>query len=144
DRDAPWVQRVSEYLGTHLHTVTLDTPDLIENLLVPLYAHDLPAMGQMETSLYLLFKAMKKEATVALSGESAYEVFGGYPWFHHKEVLAAETFPWNVIMTGEESERRANHYIWLSEEVREKIQPEAYNARRYQEAIAEVPRLAGE
>lgn len=144
DRDAPWVQQVSEYLGTTLHTLTLDTPELIENLLVPLYAHDLPAMGQMETSLYLLFKAMKKEATVALSGESADELFGGYPWFHHEEVLVAETFPWDVMITGEEGESKENHYAWLSGEVRAKIQPEAYSARRYQEAIAEVPRLAGE
>ena len=37
---------------------------------------------------------MKKDATVALSGESADEVFGGYPWFHQEELLYVDKFPW--------------------------------------------------
>ena len=36
-------------------------------------------IGDMDTSLYLLFKAIREHSTVALSGESADEVFGGYP-----------------------------------------------------------------
>ena len=35
----------------------------------------------MDTSLYLLFQAIRQHSTVALSGESADEVFGGYRWF---------------------------------------------------------------
>jgi len=58
--DAPWVKRVSEYVQTQHHTVMVDSTELIENLLVPLYAHDVPLhLGQIETSLYLLFKTMK-------------------------------------------------------------------------------------
>src|SRR5438105_3377802 len=45
--------------------------------------------GQIETSLYLLCKAMKEDATVGISGESADEVFGGYPWFHDEAALNA-------------------------------------------------------
>ncbi|WP_425444766.1 asparagine synthase-related protein, partial [Streptomyces milbemycinicus] len=37
--------------------------------------------GESDTSLYLLFKAIRDRSTVALSGESADEVFGGYSWF---------------------------------------------------------------
>jgi len=139
--DAPWVQRVAEHVGTQHHTVMIDTPELVENLLVPMRAHDLPSMGQMETSLYLLFKAMKQDATVALSGESADEVFGGYPWFNDPVAFARPTFPWMAMMqTG--SER--GQFAWLSEETRAKIQPEEYLERRYREALAEVPRLEGE
>src|SRR4029077_1606522 len=54
--DAPWARRVSEYTGTEHHIVTVDTPELIENLLVPMRAFDLPGAGQINTSLYLLFK----------------------------------------------------------------------------------------
>ena len=36
----------------------------------------------------------EKDATVALSGESADEVFGGYPWFHQEELLYVDKFPW--------------------------------------------------
>ena len=35
-------------------------------------------LGDMDTSLYLLFAAIREHSTVALSGESADEVFGGY------------------------------------------------------------------
>ncbi len=146
--DAPWVQRVSEYVGTQHHTLMVDTPELIENLLVPMRAHDLPAIGQMETSLYLLFKAMKRDATVALSGESADEVFGGYPWFHSETALKAQTFPWFADMgmrTGQgDTNRRGAFSAWLSDDLREKLHLEEYVTQQYQEAIAEVPRLAGE
>lgn len=45
-------------------------------------------------SLYLLFKSIREHSTVALSGEAADEVFGGYKWFHDPEVQRADTFPW--------------------------------------------------
>ncbi|CAM5496068.1 hypothetical protein SRIMM317S_04299 [Streptomyces rimosus subsp. rimosus] len=34
----------------------------------------------MDTWLYLLFGEIRRHSTVALSGEAADEVFGGYPW----------------------------------------------------------------
>ncbi|GCE07409.1 asparagine synthase (glutamine-hydrolyzing) [Dictyobacter aurantiacus] len=140
--DAPWVTRVAEHAMTRHHTVTVDTPELLENLLVPLYAHDVPAMGQIETSLYLIFKAMKEQATVALSGESADEVFGGYPWYHYEEILNINTFPWLAMMRRRRS--LSSPPRLLSEEVMQKVSPFEYIARRYQEALAEVPRLEGE
>lgn len=45
-------------------------------------------------SLYRLFQEIKKECSVALSGEAADEVFGGYRWFHDNDAIEAETFPW--------------------------------------------------
>ena len=46
-------------------------------------ARDLPiGIGDMDASLYLLFKAIRQQSTVALSGESADEIFGGYRQFH--------------------------------------------------------------
>jgi asparagine synthase (glutamine-hydrolysing) len=136
--DAPWVQRVSEHVGTQHHTLMIDTPELVKNMLVPLRAHDVPAMGQMETSLYLLFKFMKQDATVAISGESADEVFGGYPWFHDEAMLNVRTFPWIAMEGG------ADRSAWLSAETRAKIRPDEYIERRYQEVMDEVPRLEGE
>lgn len=138
--DAPWVQRVSEHVGTIHHTLTLDTPELVENLLVPLRAHDLPSMGQMETSLYLLCKYMKEEATVAISGESADEVFGGYPWFNDPVALSQQAFPW-MAMSGASAQ---DPYAWLSDETRAQTRPGEYIERKYREALAEVPRLEGE
>jgi asparagine synthase (glutamine-hydrolysing) len=142
--DAPWVKRVSEYAGTIHHTITVDTPELVENLLVPMHAFDLPFMGQMATSLYLLFKAMKQDAKVALSGESADEVFGGYPWFHSETAFNAPTFPWMATMMSERADRGRAFMSWLSAELLQKIHPAEHMAWQYQSALAEVPRLAGE
>ena len=143
--DAPWVKRVSEHAGTQHHTLTVDTPELIENLLVPLRAHDLPTQGQMNASLYLLCKTMKQDAKVALSGESADEVFGGYPWFHSEAALKSPTFPWLAVLAeemGSHGGERMN--AWLSPEVTGKIHPGALMARQYETTLAEVPRLPGE
>ncbi|GAA3725360.1 hypothetical protein GCM10023082_24210 [Streptomyces tremellae] len=52
-------------------------------------------IGDRDNSLYLLFSAVRRHSTVALSGESADEVFGGYPWFHD-ERREADTFPWTA------------------------------------------------
>jgi asparagine synthase (glutamine-hydrolysing) len=136
-QDGPWVKRVSEYVGTEHHTIQVESSELIENLIVPMYAHDAPNLGQLSASIYLLFKAMKQEATVALSGESADEVFGGYPWFFSEEVHNTNGFPWMMLIA-------PFVFPWWSAEVDEKFQPMEYLARRYQEAREEVPGLAGE
>ncbi len=85
--------------------------------------------------LYLLCKALKQDATVAISGESADEVFGGYHWFNLQVARSMNTLPWVPAIS---------FYHLLSPEVQAKIQPEAYLARRYQEALAEIPRLPDE
>ncbi len=141
--DAPWVQRVADYAQTEHHTITIDTPELIENLFVPLHAHDFPTMGQLETSLYLLFKAMKQDATVALSGESADEVFGGYPWFHDEQAIQAPTFPWFAGMRQARRDQLAA-LSWLSPNIEQKINRGAHMEHQYRQAIAESPKLAGE
>lgn len=138
--DAPWVKRVSEYLGTHHHTITLENSALVESLLVPLHAHDFPTAGQMTSSLYLLFQAMKQDATVALSGEAADEVFGGYPWFHSEAALSGQTFPWTPAFLGPGK----NPLAWLSADLLQKVQLTEHIDQQYRAAIAEVPRLEGE
>jgi asparagine synthase (glutamine-hydrolysing) len=140
--DAPWVKRVSEHVGTQHHIITVDTAELLENILAPMYAHDYPAFGQIETSMYRLFKAIKQDATVALSGESADEIFGGYSWFGSEDLLQISTFPW--IAAFGKIEVAQTILSWLSPEVLEKINFKEYIAQRYQEAVAEVPRLKGE
>jgi asparagine synthase (glutamine-hydrolysing) len=138
--DAPWVQRVSEHVGSQHHTITVDASTMVENLLVPLFAHDFPNAGQMTSSLYLLFKAMKQDATVTLSGESADEVFGGYPWFHNDAMLKAQTFPWLAAFIGPAEFARS----WLSADLVQKVHLQQHIDQQYRLAIAEVPRLQGE
>jgi asparagine synthase (glutamine-hydrolysing) len=72
---------------------------------------------------------------VALSGEAADEVFGGYPWYHVPALLAAPTFPWAA---------RGSWEPLLQPDVRVRVRLGEYAADRYAQALAEVPRLAGE
>ncbi|MGC5325028.1 asparagine synthase (glutamine-hydrolyzing) [Brevibacillus sp. SYSU BS000544] len=136
DEDTPWVKRVSEFADSEPHFFTFDTPELVDALKTAVLARDLPAMADVDASLYLFCREIKKETTVVLSGECADEVFGGYPWFYREDLLASDTFPWM---------RHASQRVtWLSDEMKQIIRPEAYLHQRYQETLDEVPRLAGE
>lgn len=134
--DAPWIQRMVEDLNTQHHWIEFDTPEVVEALEYSTRTRDLPGMADVDSSLYLFCREIKKGATVAISGEAADEVFGGYPWFHREEMLNAGTFPWAVA-----PELRAN---LLSPEIRDWIKPLEYLQDRYSEAVGEVPRLQGE
>jgi asparagine synthase (glutamine-hydrolysing) len=136
NEDDPWAQRVADVLGVNRHKIEIDTPQLIDSLNRAMLARDLPGMADIDGSLLLFSEAIKKEATVALSGECADEIFGGYPWFHTEEALNAETFPW--------SRQLENRLNMLSPELLDRIQPEKYVRMRYQEALDEVPRSPGE
>ncbi|MEW9121860.1 MAG: asparagine synthase (glutamine-hydrolyzing) [Thermotaleaceae bacterium] len=131
-----WVKEVSAYLGTEHHRILIDTPQLIEALERATEAKDLPGMADIDSSLYLFCKEIKKNATVALSGECADEMFGGYPWFRSKEALDNPTFPW--------ARNLQDRLVYLKPEFKQALQGEAYLARRYQETIEEVPVLPGE
>jgi asparagine synthase (glutamine-hydrolysing) len=134
--DSPWVPIVSEFFGTEHHSVFIDTPELVDSLTSAMLSRDLPGMADVDSSLLLFCREIKKQSTVALSGECADEIFGGYPWFHNQAALASGTFPW---MNGLETKLGI-----LAPELLEVLQPEQYLQQRYQETLAEVPVLAGE
>ncbi|QRG69678.1 asparagine synthase (glutamine-hydrolyzing) [Brevibacillus choshinensis] len=136
NEDAPFVKLVSQHLGTQHHNIEFDTDELIDALKIATLARDLPGMADVDASLYLFCREIKKETTVVLSGECADEVFGGYPWFHREEMLNAGTFPW-----ARATQERAS---WLSPELRDWVKPEEYVAQRYEETLNEVPQLPGE
>jgi asparagine synthase (glutamine-hydrolysing) len=133
--DEPYARAAAEHIGSRHSTITLSAQDLVAAQWAPLAAHDLPTMGDMYVSMYLLFRKISQQSTVALSGEAADEVFGGYAWYHVPALLAAPTFPWAAGGSWEPL---------LHPDVRARIRLAEYAADRYDEALAEVPRLAGE
>lgn len=134
--DAPWVKRMSDEFNTKHHYIYADTPQLVNALIDSTEARDFPGMADVDSSLLLFCREVKKNSTVALSGECADEVFGGYPWFHREEMLNAGTFPWSINL----SERKRV----LSPELINLIKPEEYVARRYSDTLNQVPHLIGE
>jgi asparagine synthase (glutamine-hydrolysing) len=133
--DEPYARRAAEHIGSRHSTIMLTDRDLTQSQRTPMLAHDLPAMGDMYTSMYLLFRELRKHCTVALSGESADEVFGGYPWYHDEAMLAARGYPWAA---------GASWAGLLRPEVASRVRLDEYAADGYAQAAAEVPWLAGE
>lgn len=134
--DAPYVQAAAEHIGTRHTSVVVPDDDMLDARDAVLRARDRPGWGEMDASLHLLFREVRRHSTVALSGEAADEIFGGYPYFHDPVALAADTFPW---LHG-----RTTPAALLRPEVRAEVRPDEYTAEAYRRSLAEVPRLDGE
>lgn len=136
DEDRPWIEKVVQHLGVTHHYVILSHEQLALNLKDAVIAKDLPGMADIDSSLLLFSEEIKKQFTVALSGECADEIFGGYPWFYKEELLKNDRFPW----MNSQSERHA----LLLPEWQKKLNLKDYVKIRYEETINEVPKLDGE
>lgn len=141
--DTPFVHDVAQASGTDHEDIVLDSNALADPEVRArvIRARDIPAgLGDMDASLYLLFKAIREHSTVALSGESADEVFGGYLQFFDEEARNAEAFPWLVSMgkhIGDDSDV-------IRPELTKRLDLEGYTADSYAEAVRDIERLEGE
>ena len=135
--DAPFVHELARYVGADHTDIVLSTSELMDPVHrgAVVRASDLPFGGDMFTSLYLLFAAIRARSTVALSGESADEVFGGYSWFHDA-AAHADTFPWLAAFGGREA--RPQQTVFTDDLVASLDVP-GYRADSYRSALAEVP-----
>ncbi|GIJ09812.1 asparagine synthase (glutamine-hydrolyzing) [Micromonospora andamanensis] len=142
--DAPFVRDVVAHVGSAHRDVVLDPADLSDPAVrrAAVAARDIPnGFGDLDLSLYLLFKAIRQHSTVALSGEAADEVFAGYPWFHHEAALNAGTFPWMTVIPPLTLPGRTDH---IEPGLRERLDVGTYTADQYASALAEVEHLDGE
>ena len=93
--DTEYISMMIKDADTNHHRVIIDNHLLYEALGDATNARDLPGMADVDSSLLLFCKEVKKDFTVALSGECADELFGGYPWYHNQDILFEDTFPWS-------------------------------------------------
>ena len=92
--DNTYIDIMSQTLGTH-HAATVLTPEeLLDALEDASIARDLPGMADVDFSLLAFCRRIRKDVKVALSGECADEIFGGYPWFRDPEIRDRAGFPW--------------------------------------------------
>ena len=133
--DQYYAEVMSKYIGSNHRTVVLNHMDLVKALDDAVIGRDLPGMADIDSSLYLFCKEVKKDFVIALSGECADELFAGYPWFTNDDMINSNTFPWSRFI----AERKAI----LSPELKNlKIEEAAQTA--YNDTLKEVPHLDGE
>ncbi len=143
-RDAPYALQMARHVAAEHTEVLLDSARLAEPVVrdAVLRATDVPPAywGDMWPSLYLLFRTIKEHSTVALSGEAADEIFGGYRWFRNPGAVRAATFPW--LTPG--SARYFGGLTLLHPGLLDKLDIPGHRLARYRQAVAEVPALPGE
>ncbi len=93
-QDRPFVDKMVDFLGSEHTYLECSTKDQADLLFDSVRAHDLPAMADVDSSCSIFVPLSPDK--VALTGECADEIFGGYPWFHKKECFLADTFPWTM------------------------------------------------
>lgn len=135
-QDRPWVDRMKEFAGTRHHYLECGNQELYGYLFQAVDARDLPCMADVESSMLYFCSQVSQHHKVALTGECADEIFGGYPWFHKKECFEADCFPWSMDF--------GPRTMLLKEEVRGQLPLEEYAREAYHRTIKETPRLEGE
>lgn len=141
--DTPFVHDVARASGTEHQDIVLDVETLadLDVRAKVIRARDLPmGFGDMDSSLYLLFRAIREHSTVALSGESADEVFGGYLQFFDEEARRADTFPWLVRFDRD----FGSDADVLRPGLTEALDLKTYVADSYAAAVSDIRRLDGE
>jgi asparagine synthetase B (glutamine-hydrolysing) len=117
----------------------VDAADLADGVHrdLALTALELPTgLGEFHVSLYLLFRSVAAHSTVALTGEGADELFGGYPWCH--DPRATGTFPWLSAPYAARSDPRGPSTDVLLPELSAALDLPAYRDAAYCAALSEV------
>ncbi len=132
--DDKYIRLMADFLGSDHHTLTIGPEELTQALFEAVLARDLPGMADVDASLLLFCREIRSHVTVALSGECADELFGGYPWYRDREIRARYGFPW--------AQSTAYRLGFLRPEKRRQIDGEAYVSSRYDATLADTHCLA--
>ncbi len=125
--DPYFIGIMSDWLQCEHHWLVIDTPELVSALYSAVDARDLPGMADVDASMLLLCEEIKKYGTVALSGECADEVFGGYPWYRDKDIRMIDGFPW--------AQSTKYRYSFLKDEFKSQINADDYVYSRYENTV---------
>lgn len=93
--DRPFVEKMVDFLNTNHTLLTCSNEELVDELYSSLDAHELPAMGDIDTSLIFFLQKIAKDYDVVFTGECSDELFAGYPWYHRSELYDTHLFPWS-------------------------------------------------
>ena len=131
--DRPYVDRMVKWLDSNHRYLECDNISQADCLYASVDAHDLPAMADVDSSMLYFCSLVKQYNKVALTGECADEIFGGYPWFHKKECFQAHTFPWTMDLNARK--------VLLSDDFLDFLRMDDYVLEAYESSVAETPTL---
>ena len=135
DSDTHYIHLMQQEIDSDHHWSVLSAAELFSALEEATIARDLPGMADVDSSLLVFCRHIRKDVKVALSGECADEIFGGYPWYRDPQVRALNGFPWS-----QNADYRTN---LLTEPVTSKIEPPDYIRDRYRDTCIQSDVLPG-
>ena len=127
--DSAYIGLMQRSIGSQHHWTVLSPKQLLEQLECATAARDLPGMADVDFSLIAFCGEIRKEVKVALSGECADEIFGGYPWYRDPQVRNTDGFPW--------AQNTQFRQSLLHPAVSEKIDAAAMVADAYKQTLAQ-------
>lgn len=95
DSDKKYIAIMQKELGSNHRDIILDNETLAHSIKEAAIHRGLPGMADVDSSLLLLCQHTKQEYDIAVSGECADEIFGGYPWYHDESIRNYKGFPWS-------------------------------------------------
>ena len=131
--DGEYIRLMESTIGSRHHWTVLQPEELAANLENATVARDLPGMADVDFSLLAFCKDIRREVKVALSGECADEIFGGYPWYRDPEVRNEDGFPW--------AQNTAQRIGLMHPSLRERLDCEGFVRAQYEQTIRESDAL---
>ena len=136
ESDAEYIACMRDYLLTQgikleHHQIILNNNQLADALYDAVDVRGLPGMADIDASLLLFCREIKKIAPTALSGEGADEIFGGYPWYRDMAIREKRGFPW--------SQSTGFRKTFFGKDFKDlKINAENYINERYAQTVAQA------
>ena len=133
--DTYYIGIMQQALDSDHYWTVLSPEELVAGLENATVARDLPGMADVDFSLLAFCRRIREHVKVALSGECADEIFGGYPWYRDPEIRALSGFPW--------SQNALQRCGLLSGRLEGKLSPMDYIQDRYRDTCAQSDILPG-
>jgi len=136
ERDRPFVDIMLENYSLNHTYLECDESMLADLLYTAVDAKDLPGMADIDASLLYFCSLVKRSNKVALTGECADEIFGGYPWFYREDLFWSDGFPWSNDVKA--------RTLLLSDDFIKELDLKDYIHARYTESLSEAPCMESE
>lgn len=134
--DRPFVDIMKNHIKSNHYYLECNNEIQADYLLKAVDARDFPCMSDVESSLLYFCSLVSKQIKVALTGECADEIFGGYPWFHNQSLMDKGNFPWSYDFDA--------RCAFLKDEIISVLDLESYSRDAYITTINATPLLTSD